>query len=284
MAKVEQLDMLSGVAAPPAKVVEDAQAIWNEHAKLYRWKACKVLDRTRQAAIKRAVGDYGGIAGWRESLANVAKNRFVQGLIAPREGYKQFVANIDWFCRPVTVRKVLEDFYEDEGADSKAGGGSTAPAENEGAKWGRWLHGYRPGRFWPTSSQGPRPEDPGCRAPPDLLQWWREQNKVTAVPVVQETRATRLAASIVSYRRLGNHGRANELEEDLAKLENRPAVLVPAPDVAHLTGTPREPRRNGTLEPHVNFSAQKRGPAATVTDVDPGWDAVPEGEEYDLAD
>ena len=110
------VDMFDGVAPAPGKVVEQAQAIWNEHAKLYKWKACKVLDKQRQAQIKRAVGDYGGITGWRDALASVAKNRFVQGLIAPREGYKQFVANIDWFCRPVTVRKVLEDFYEDEGA------------------------------------------------------------------------------------------------------------------------------------------------------------------------
>lgn len=294
-AKVEQVDMFDGVAPAPSPVVEEAQAIWNEHAAIYKWKKCQVLDKARQASIKRAVGDYGGIAGWRSSLSSVAKNRFVQGMIAPREGYKQFVANIDWFCRPVTVRKVLEDFYEDEGADKKKGGASNhlAPAETELEKWGRWLRSYKPGRFWP-SSQGPRPEDPGCIAAPGPLAYWRKQHNITVAAAPRaESREDRLRATITTFRKFGRYDRANEIEQELADIEGRPAVLVPAPEVAHLTGSGPQRGPGGTQSPASGPPMSQKSPAdeersrreafekkrqsGTASDL-PGWldEAIPD--------
>lgn len=286
-AKVEQVDMFSGVAPAPSPIVEEAQAIWNEHAAIYKWKKCQVLDKARQASIKRAVGDYGGIAGWRSSLSSVAKNRFVQGMIAPREGYKQFVANIDWFCRPVTVRKVLEDFYEDEGADKKKGGASNhlAAAETELEKWGRWLRSYKPGRFWP-SSQGDRPELATCRAPAGPLEYWRKQNNIVVAPKVQETPAERAYATIDSLRRAKQWDRANAREQQQADIEGRPAVLVPAPEVAHLTGSePQSPRPRPPMsqkspadEERARREAfEKKRQSGTASDL-PGWvdEAIPD--------
>ena len=106
---------------------------------------------------------------------------------APGSKFKQFRANIDWFCQAKTIRQVGDEFYEDDGADRLVvSGQKDGPVETELEKWARWLKGYRPGRFWPTSSQGARPEDPLCRAPADLLQWWREQNNVTVGYLIGE--------------------------------------------------------------------------------------------------
>lgn len=264
----EQIPLLDGVAPAPSKVVEEAQSIWNEFALKYKWKQCRVLDKARQAAMKRAVGDYGGLTGFRSALESVAKNRFVQGKIPPREGYKQFVANIDWFCRPVTVRKVLEDVYEDEGADTPPQSLAQRMAPTD--EWAVLMRGYQPGRFWPQG-RGPRPEEPGCRVTPSILVAWRQRfNIVVAVPKV-ETRADKLRGMIASYRRLGNHGKANELEMELAKIEGVPPTLVPHPDVASLGMPPKAPV--GPLQA-----------APGVTDVPfedaPGWDDdIPEGDE-----
>jgi hypothetical protein len=264
----EQTSLLDGVAPAPGKVIEEAQAAWNEYATKYKWKQCRVLDKTRQAAMKRAVGDYGGLAGFRAALASVAKNRFVQGKIAPREGYKQFVANIDWFCRPVTVRKVLEDAYEDEGADKVTP--SLSKRMEPDAEWARVMRGYERGRWWP-SGVGPRPEEPGCRVTPSILISWRERHGViVSVPKV-ESREDRLRSSISSYRKVGNYKRANELEQELADMEKRQAVLVPAPDVASW-GMPKE-------EPSL-----VNRPRHTVTDIvaedePPPWTDIPEGED-----
>lgn len=263
-AKADQLDMLSGVAAPPAKVVEAAQQIWNEFATLYGWRKCNSLDKARQAAIKRALGDYGGLTGWREALAGVSKNRFVQGLVAPTNGHRQFKAHIDWFCYTKTVRQFRDEWYEDEGADQKRANGSTiAPLETEETKWGRYLKDYRPGRFW-ASSMGPRPEDPACRAPADLLKWWREQHKVAVAAPERETKAERLRGMVASYRRpeIGKWERANELEIELAAIEERPAVLIAAPDVAGLTGagSDRRSHKETRVKPMV-FDVPPESPA-----------------------
>ena len=270
----EQIPLLDGVAPAPGKVVEEAQSIWNEFALKYKWKQCRVLDKARQASMKRAVGDYGGLAGFRAALASVAKNRFVQGRIAPREGYKQFVANIDWFCRPVTVRKVLEDAYEDEGADTAPVSLSQRMASTD--EWALLMRNYEPGRFWPQG-RGPRPEEPGCRVTPSILVAWRTRfNIVVAVPKA-ETRAEKLRGMIVSYRKVGNHGRANELEDELAKLEGRPPTLVPHPDVASYAmpeKAPVEPMRAAPVVTDVPF------------DEAPPWDSsdIPEGAEHEQAD
>ena len=82
-----------------------------------------------------------------------------------------------------------------------------------------------------------------------------------AAPFVPEPREVRLAALVVSYRKVGKWADANRVEEELAKLENRPPVLVPAPDwkAPPAQTKPSPPARN----------------PAPVTDLD-GWDMVPE--------
>lgn len=86
------------------------------------------------------------------------------------------------------------------------------------------------------------------------------------LPFVPEPEEVRLAAMIATFRKLDRWADANEVEKRLAKLEGRPAVLVPAPDVARY-GMPERPP-----EP-------PRRPAPIITDV-PDWDGVPEGTDY----
>ena len=101
------------LAAHPEPILTQALAIWNEAAKAHNWAVAKVLDTQRKAALRRAVRDYGGIAGFRGALEKIARNDFIMGRIPPKAGFKQFKADLDWFIRPVTVRKVIEDFYEE---------------------------------------------------------------------------------------------------------------------------------------------------------------------------
>ena len=256
--KAEQVDMFAGTVGPPAPVVQAAADAWNEYAARFKWRKANVLDKARRATILRALGDYGGLVGWREALETVSKDRFVQGLVPPAPGsrFRQFKANIDWFCQAQTIRQVGDEFYEDEGADKLvAKGKKDGPAETELEKWGRWLSSYKPGRVW-ASSQGPRPEDPACRAPAGPLQYWREQNGITmAADPAQESASDRMRATIVSLRNAQQWDRANGWEEKLAALEKRPPVLVPAPDMAWV-GQPSKPA-----------PVPRPAPAHPVTDV-----------------
>lgn len=263
-AKVEpqQPDMFAGTVGPPTPVVQAAADAWNEYAERFKWRKANVLDKARRATIARAVGDYGGLAGWRAALEKVSKDRHVQGLVPPEPGsrFRQFKAHIDWFCQAKTIRQVGDEFYEDEGADRLvASGKKDGPVETELEKWGRWLKTYKPGRFWPSSA-GPRPEDPACRAPAGPLSYWREQHGVTAPAAAEEqTQADRLRTTIISLRKVGQWDRANMRETELATLEKRPAVLVVAPEVAFTS--------------HAARPAPSPRKTPIVTDVVPDWTA-----------
>lgn len=250
-AEPQQDDMFAGAVGPPTAVVQAAADSWNEYAERFKWRKANVLDKARRATIARAVGDYGGLAGWRAALEKVSKDRYVQALVPPAPGskFRQFRAHIDWFCQAKTIRQVGDEFYEDEGADRLvASGKKDGPVETELEKWGRWLKTYKPGRFWP-SSQGERPESPHCRAPAGPLSYWREQNGVAvgaAVVRTEETKADRLRTTITALRNAQQYDRANAREEELAALEKRPPVLVPSPEVAftsHATRAAPAPRQ-----------------------------------------
>ncbi len=268
----DQIDLLDGMVAPPKKVVEAAQQAWNDFAVRYKWRESKVLDKALRASIERAVGDYGGLTGWRDALAKIAKNRFVQGQVAPTGGHKQFKANIVWFCRAQTIRNVIEDAYDDDGADAGDGKVSLSKMMAPSDPWAVWLRDYKPRGFWPAHL-GPRPEEPNCRAPAPMVAAWRERVGFKAPPVVQETAEDRLAHLVVSYRQRGFYDKGNSAEEELAKLQGRPPVLVPGPDVAGLTGAGSD-RRAAPPASRIN-------PAfVDVSPEPPDYADIPEGQDF----
>lgn len=226
-----------GELAPmPEKGATEALAIYNAIAGGAGWPPARFLTASRRTALRRATKDYGGLTGFKTHLEAASHNDFLTGKTYRDDKHRNWKPDLDWFLKPANVLKLLEEkFPANTGAHTPPQ--ASAPAETEAEKWGRWLRGYNPGRFWP-SSQGCRPEDPACRAPADLLKWWREQHKVVVAVPERETKAERLRGMVASYRRpaIGKWERANELEIELAAIEERPAVLVAAPDVAGLTG------------------------------------------------
>jgi len=287
-----QPDMFSGMEAviPPSPVVIEAQEIWNLFAEKNKWKKCVVLDKARKATIARAVGDYGGILGWRKALETVERSRFVMGKVPPREGtgFKQFQARIDWFCQARTIRQVFEDFYEDDGGQN--GVGPSKPL-SQGIDWRGTLERYKPRGFWHKDTMGPRPEEPGPhKVPADMLEAWRKKHGITGVQAPTETREQRLAASIATFRRLGDYARANAAEEQLATLQGRPSELVPAPDARNPDVMPPKMPYNKDYYGHTaknggNYSKPMQRSEAEITRAmagaqDTAWEDIPEGENY----
>ncbi len=84
---------------------------------------------------------------------------------------------------------------------------------------------------------------------------------------VPEPLPVRLAAMIVSYRRHNKYADANRIEDQLAALEKRPAVHVPAPEVAFTSGAAPPLQRSGSAYPP---SPARQPPQGPVTDL-PGW-------------
>lgn len=88
-----------------------------------------------------------------------------------------------------------------------------------------------------------------------------------ATPFVAEPLEVKLANSIVSARNLKMYAKANKFEEQLAALQGRAPVLVPAPDVARL-GFPDRPAE-----------IPKR-PSRPVTDLVDEYADIPEAPNY----
>lgn len=261
MATVVPLFSDGELAAAPERGVTAALAVWNEVAGRVGWPQAKHLPSTRRAALRRAIKDYGGVGGFKSYVEKAGESSFLTGKTGRRGEHVNWRPDIDWFCKPSTVIKILEDKYVDAGA--AAGPAAVAPAKVEEPDRHK-LRNYRPGGFWPAA-WGPRPEDPVCHLqPPAMLAEWRRINKVSTAAPVRETREQRLTGLIGSYRRIGRYADANRIEEELAKLEGRPPTLVPDPAVADL-GMPAKGE-----SPH-------RG-AKTHTDVE--YEMVPEGEDF----
>ena len=277
-----QPDMFAGMEAvvPPSPTVLEAQEIWNTYAEKNKWKKCVVLDKARKATIARAVGDYGGILGWRQALEKVERNRFVMGKVPPREGtrFKQFQAHIDWFCQAKTIRQVFEGFYEDDGGQDgiEQPGSSFRSKMKALVDWDARLNRYRKGGFWHVPTEGPRPEDAGPhKAPAEKIEAWRKKHGI--VERKQETREERLAASIATFRRLGDYARANGAEEQLAALQGRPPVLVPAPEARDPDVVPPARARPAPYRPKPRPSeAEITRRMAEVEDIP--YDEIPEGD------
>ena len=277
-AKTAQLALLPDgeIGDAPSAPVQSCYDLWNRFAKKNGWQEAKVLDTGRRAALKRACKDYGGVSGFQAMLEKIERSDWCMGRISPRDGRKQFKADLDWFTRPVTVRKVIEDFYNGAvaaGPNSAVGG---LPPDS-GDPWLRWVPGYLRGGFWPLHL-GPRPEEPGCRATPSLLMDWRRENNVSVTVAPAETREQRLAHTISRLRGMGQHERANRYEAELAALEGKPAAFVPNPSVAD-ANKPSEAKTGPAVDPRMGHN----GPPGPITDLedtgDPGWTEIPEGDE-----
>jgi hypothetical protein len=262
-----------GELAPmPGKIEQQAFDIYNEIAAKVGWATANKLSPARQKQLKAAVTEVGSLVEWRTALERGARSTFLTTKFRP---------DLEFVCRKPKIIKMWEGGYDDPGSGPKTLAQQMAPAD----PWASWLRDYRPGGFWP-SNLGPRPEDHNCRAPKDMLEACRRRLGIVVAAPQRESEVERLTAMIVSQRKYGFWDRANLNEERLAKLENRPPVLVPAPDVAHLgmdvgkTLPLADVEKSGISRPSGRDRAGMGKTGPPVTDVVDDYAEIPEGELY----
>lgn len=273
------------LADAPSPVETNALAMWNEAAASSGWPRASILTDKRRKGLQRAVQDCGGLAGWKAALARAQKSDFLTGRSGRSGAHANWRPDLEFFLRPAQLLKLIEGGWDNAGPAP-----TLAPATKTADElWSGYLEGYKPRGWWPTS-RGPRPEDPGCQGPPALIKYWREVHKVVMRDRAAETREQRLTGMIASYRKVGYWQKANECEEELARLEGRPAILVPSPDVAQagkagaetVSATFVDTRAKRQAPPpksRADIEREKRD-AYMASAAPPEWDAVPEMDDY----
>ena len=233
----KQPELFEGLPEPPAPLLVEAMAIYNEVAERVGWPKAMILTSARQAALKRAVGDYGGLPGFRRYLGEASESDFLTGRSGRDERHRNWKPDLDWFCKGSTVVKIVEKKFANKRGAEIPGVSAPAPADPLAGDRAK-LRNYRKGGWWPAH-YGPRPEAADCRLHPTVLQEWRELNRVSVVanPRVVESPADRLRALVVIYRKVGRYDDANRVEAQLAALEGRPPVLAICPDDQPTRGT-----------------------------------------------
>lgn len=255
---------LEGELPPaPGPVEQGAFDCWNEIAERAGWPKATKLSPTRMRKLKAAVKEAGGLVEWRTMLERATRSTFLTVKWRP---------DLEFFCQPAKIIKTQEGGFDDKGAGPD-GGMSIASRSDPDTEWGRRTRGYLPGGLW-MGHWGPKPEQPGCQAPPAWLVPWREKHGIVVVIHQKESRADRLAHSIATHRKLGNHARANALEAELAAMEGKPATLVPHPTAAD-HGMPQRAEK----PPQRRDNRGHNGPPGPITDLEPpDWEMEPEGD------
>lgn len=276
----------------PTPIVDRFFKLYNEYAARNKWVVTEVLDEGRQRRIKKAIPVYKGLAGFEKNLEKAQRSDFLMGRVPGTNGRKTFKLHLDFLLAAETRNKLIDGLYN--GEDQSTATKPTERIKPVGMNWRAILDSYPPnGRFWPAF-QGNRPDGPGpYLAPAEMVELWRKKHGVTGMAghngPQTETREDRMASSIVSYRRHGQWDRANKIEGELAAIQKRPAVLVPAPDAPNPDLSPRQSPQSSRTRP-AGVYANPRGPVSDVpADEPPPWsDAdVPigdyeiEGEELD---
>ena len=263
---------LEGELPPmPGEIEQKAFDAWNAVAERAGWPKATKLSPTRMRKLKAAVKEAGGLVEWRTMLERATRSTFLTVKWRP---------DLEFFCQPAKIIKTQEGGFDDKGAGPD-GGMSIASRSDPETEWGRRTRGYLPGGLWMTH-WGPKPEQPGCQAPPAWLVPWREKHGIVVVIHQKESRADRLAHSIATHRKLGNHARANALELELATLEGKSPVLVPPHPSVKDANAPSGAKNGHSVDPRMGHNR----PPGPITDVDEdsGWDMVPEGAEHEHVD
>lgn len=215
------------LADHPPVMIKRAFDAYNTAARAAGWPETANLTEGRKKALKVALKDCGGLAGWEMALARAAKSDFLCGKVktlrAPT-GFRDM--KLAFMLRPVRLTSLLDGEYDNREAAPAPAGPTFRQRLNNAAR--------------PVKEQVPF--------------------------VLDTTREQRMAETILLYRKHKRWADANRVEDELARIEGRPPVLVPAPDA-----------RNPDVVP-PRMSEQKV--TSPIMDAPPDWwEEIPEGDE-----
>lgn len=246
-AKVEQPDLLGeDMLGMPPPALKDAFDAWNEHAKAV---PNWPTVKTLDEGRRTKLKKALRTCGGQVGWRAMLTDATKSDVLTGRASWAKGSKwfNFDWLIKPANLVKVLDGNYEN--------------AEAEPLSFAQQMKGVG------TKTRYAEP-------PKEIFKHDIESPE------------DRMAFTIERYRAAGKWADANRVEEKLAALQKRPAVLVPAPEVAHLTGSeaqsprarPPMSQKSPADEERARREAfEKKRQSGTASDL-PGWvdEAIPD--------
>lgn len=186
--RISDADASSVVSAKPKPTsrpldeIKTAFEAWNALADRKRLPKARSLDQARRKAIRSRLAD-GGLDAWRQALAAVERSPLCRG-----ENDRNWRADLDFVCQPKSWRRLLEGFYGGAVPLALAQAGAESWSED---RWTAAVQIFAERGMW-SETCGPAPDQPGCRAPPNVLTAHGFGGEGTVVPF--EPRTDRSAA------------------------------------------------------------------------------------------
>lgn len=99
---------------PPQTPREIFETLWTHYAPSLKAMGIRGWSDARIRSARARWNEQPDKRYWEGVIRRACQSKFCRGEIPPREGHKQFRANIDWFLRPGTHIKISEGLYDDE--------------------------------------------------------------------------------------------------------------------------------------------------------------------------
>lgn len=103
------------IGKPISCEFDDAVSLFNELAEKTKIPRVQKLSSARKSALKKRLGEAGGLDGWRVALEKVAGSAFLRG------DKTNWHASFDWLTKAGNFTKVMEGNYDNDDAPKSGG-------------------------------------------------------------------------------------------------------------------------------------------------------------------
>ena len=132
---------------------ERAFADFVASASHHNWPKPQSLNTDRRKKLRARLAEH-GLEAWQTMLSKAGASDFL---------CSKFALKLDWVLEPKNFTKVIEGNYDARKT------GSEPRAHSRADPLGACVAGWAKSHFWHPGNWGPRPGEPGCRVPKQLL-------------------------------------------------------------------------------------------------------------------
>lgn len=112
---------------------ETALQAYNRIAEEFSWPLAKTLTSKRRKALRKRLGECGGISGWHAAMAKARASPFLRGEIGRDKAHETWTPDFDFFIQQESFTKLMEGKYDQRNSRQEPTGFDALGAGARGA-------------------------------------------------------------------------------------------------------------------------------------------------------